>query len=256
MVLQQEMKVPVWGTAEPGGKVTVSVGGHTASTTAGADGKWRVDLEPFPNGAPSATMTVQGKNTLTFQDVLIGDVWVASGQSNMEVAVTYDYNGKEESAKATDAQLRLFCAARKTALQPLDDLTSPFRWGRKPPFRESDGEQPGKWVVCNPRDAGEFSAVAYFFGKELRAHLNRPVGMIGSYWGGTLAEAWTSLSGLQKEPPFKTYVEAYQQNLANFPKLNPDYQKALATYQADLKDYESKTQAIIAEFQSAEKAAK
>jgi sialate O-acetylesterase len=249
MVLQQEAKVPVWGMAESGEKVTVTVGDHTANTTAGSDGKWRVDLEPFPNGAPATTMTVAGKNTLTFQDVLIGDVWFASGQSNMEAAVAYDYNSKVEVAKATDPQLRLFRVARKTSLQPLFDVTAPFTWGRKPPMHESDGEQPAKWVVCNPHDASDFSAVGYFFGKELRAHLNRPIGLIGDYWAGTLAEAWTSQSGLQKDPPFKTYIDAYQQNVADYPKLVPDYEKAKAAYLLDLKDYETKLDAVMVQYQ-------
>jgi len=254
MVLQQEATVPVWGTADAGEKVTVAVGDHTASATAGTDGKWRVDLQPFPNGTPATTMTVAGKNTVTFQDVLIGDVWFASGQSNMEFGLAFAYNAKEEGPKATDPQLRLFHVARKTSLQPLSDVSSPFNWGRVPPIHESDGNQPGKWVLCNPRDAGTFSALGYFFGKELRSHLNRPIGLIGDYWGGTVAEAWTSLSGLQKDPPFTSYVNAYQQNLANFPKLDPDYEKAHEKYISDLKDNEIKIQAITTQFQTDQKA--
>jgi len=255
MVLQQEAKVPVWGTADAGEKVTVTVGDHTAAATAGADGKWRVDLNPFPNGAPAATMIVTGKNTLTFQDVLIGDVWLASGQSNMEYSTAGTLNWKTEATKAKDPQLRLFRVVKKTSLQPLTDVSSPFNW--KPwtgaRFRESDGDHPGTWLVCEPHAVGDFSAIAYFFGKELRSHLNRPIGLIGDYWSGTLAEAWTSLSGLQKDPPFTTYVDAYQQNLANFSKLDPDYEKAKAAYDADLKDYEIKVDQTYAQFQAAQK---
>jgi sialate O-acetylesterase len=251
MVLQQEGKVPVWGTGEPGEKVTVTVGDHQASTTTGADGKWRVALPPFPNGAPATTMTIQGKNALTFQDVLIGDVWLASGQSNMEAALTYDYNGKDEAAKAKDPQLRLFRVARTTSVQPMSDVSSPFKWGRKPPYHESDGDQPGKWVVCNPNDAGEFSAVAYLFGKELRAHLQRPIGLIGSYWGGTVAEAWTSPSGLEKAPPFTTYLDARRKNIESFAAGRADYERTFAAYLSDLKTYEKQVKDVMAEWQAA-----
>jgi len=258
MVLQQEIKVPVWGTAEAGEKIIVTVGDHAASTTADSGGKWRVDLNPFPNGAPATTMTVTGKNTVTFQDVLIGDVWLASGQSNMEASVDYDYNGKVEAAKASDPQIRLFRVARKTSLEPLTEVFSPFNWRPwpGPKLHESDGDHPGLWIVCAPHAAGDFSAVAYFFGKELRAHLNRPIGMIGDYWSGTLAEAWTSMDGLQKGPPFKTYVDAHNQNVATFAKLGPDYEKARAAYMADLKDWETKLDDTMTQFQAAQKAYK
>ena len=125
MVLQQEMKVPVWGTADPGEKVTVTVGDHTASATAADDGRWRVHLAPFPDGAAPTTMTVVGKNTLKFDDALIGDVWIASGQSNMWAPLSYAYNGKDEAAKAKDPELRLFLVAEKTALHPLTDALAP-----------------------------------------------------------------------------------------------------------------------------------
>ena len=93
MVLQQEIKVPVWGTADPGEAITVTAGDHTAKTTADADGAWRVNLDPFPNGAAPVTLTVTGKNSLKFNDVLIGDVWICSGQSNMQLAMHEVYNG-------------------------------------------------------------------------------------------------------------------------------------------------------------------
>jgi sialate O-acetylesterase len=251
MVLQQEATLPVWGTADAGEKVTVTVADQTATTTAGSDGKWRVDLKPFANGAPATAMTVTGKNTLTFNDVLIGDVWLASGQSNMEYGMAFLSNAKDEMPKAIDPQLRLFRVAQKTSLQPLSDLSSPSNWGNwGKNVHDYDGNQPGKWVVCNPHDVANFSAVAYYFGRELRSHLNRPIGIIGDYWSGTLAEAWTSQSALQKDPPFTTYVSAYQQNLANFPKLEPDYETAQAKYMADLKDYETKVKDIYTQLQT------
>jgi sialate O-acetylesterase len=254
MVLQQEAKLPVWGTADPSEKITVTVADHTATTTAGSDGKWRVDLSPFAPGAPATTMTVTGKNTITFQDVLIGEVWLASGQSNMEATLIYDINGKAEAAKATDPQLRLFRVARNSSIDPLTDVTSPFGWGKKPPLHESDGDQPGKWILCNQHDAGDFSAVAYLYGKGLREQLKRPVGIIESAWGGTVAESWVSLDALQKAPPFISYVALHTQGEADFPKLDPDYQKAQAQYVQDLKAYEAGVQDVMIKFSAEQKA--
>jgi sialate O-acetylesterase len=218
MVLQQEAKVPVWGMADAGEKVTVTVGDHKASTTAGTDGTWRVELAPFPSGAAPTTMTVAGKNTLTFQDVLVGDVWVCSGQSNMEFNLGGEATRATAIPAANDPQLRLFVVTKKLSLQPLTDLD-------------------GKWELCTPDSAKGFSAVGYFFGKALRADLNRPIGLIGTYWGGSTAQCWTSLSGLQKDPPFTRYLDVYKTNVANFDKLNDHYAEREAAYTADLKTW-------------------
>ena len=211
MVLQQEAKLPVWGTADSQEKITVTVGNHTATTTAGTDGTWRVDLLPFPNGTAPVTMKVQGKNTLTFQDILIGEVWVCSGQSNMELAMTAASNAQTEIPQAKDPQLRLFIVTKKLSLQPLTDLA-------------------GSWQLCTPETVKGFSAVGYFYGKELRADLKRPVGLIGTYWGGSTAQSWTSLSGLQKEPPFGRYLDLYKKNLADYDKLNDHYTDKQTAY--------------------------
>ncbi len=113
MVLQQGTKLPVWGTADAGEKVTVTVGGETGTATADADGKWRVELAPLPANSTPVSMTVAGKNTLTFEDVLVGDVWICSGQSNMEFGINNEYNAKDEVPKANIPLLRLFsCRTR------------------------------------------------------------------------------------------------------------------------------------------------
>ena len=188
MVLQQEAKVPVWGTADAGEKVTVKAGDHTGTAIADAAGKWRIDLAPFaPNSAP-ITVTIAGHNTLKFDDVLIGEVWVASGQSNMEFAFAGVHDAAEEQPKANDPQLRLFSVAKTASLTPLIDVQ-------------------GTWLPCTPDSVRSFSGIAYFFGRDLRAKLKRPVGIIGSYYGGTPARSWISLSGLEKNPPFTQDVE-------------------------------------------------
>ena len=211
MVLQQDLTVPVWGTAEPGESVTVTVGGKSANTTAGKDGKWQVKLPSLADNGQPATMTVAGKNTLTFQDVLIGEVWVCSGQSNMAFPLRNAHNSQTELPKANDPQLRLFQVANKTAHTPAPDVT-------------------GKWVLCTPETATNFTAVGYFFGRELREKLNRPVGLIETCWGGTPAEAWTSLEGLEKEPVLAHYVDQWK-------KLDANYAQAMAAYPAAQQAY-------------------
>jgi sialate O-acetylesterase len=213
MVLQQEASLPVWGTADAGEKVTVTVGAESASATADANGKWMVKLPPLPNGTPPVTMTAAGKNNLTFSDVLVGDVWVCSGQSNMEYPLSGAHNASTELPKANDPELRLFHVQRKTSIQPETDVV-------------------GSWQLCTPDTAKTFTAVGYFFGRELRTSLNRPIGLIEASWSGTEAQAWTSLSGLQKEPALHGYVDKYNLNLANYPKALADVPAQTAAFQA------------------------
>jgi sialate O-acetylesterase len=226
MVLEQDTKIPVWGWADAREAVTVTLGDHTAKTTADVNGKWRVDLDPLITTATPLTLTVTGKNALNFKDVLVGDVWVCSGQSNMEFDLGGDWNGKHTFGgaanaatavpAANDPQLRLFVVLKKIALEPEPDVV-------------------GKWEVCTPDSAALFSAVGYFFGQELRHTLNRPIGLIGTYWGGQPAQAFTSLSGLQKDPPFANYVGTYEKIAAAYPKAKADYPTALAAYKDKLK---------------------
>jgi sialate O-acetylesterase len=222
MVLQQEMKLPVWGTADPGETVTVKVGTDTAKTTAGADGKWRVDLAPLPDGTPPVTLTVTGKNSVTISDVLVGDVWLCSGQSNMGFSLGggMTFGGVNDAPKyvaaANDPQMRLFRMDRTDSIDPQTDAK-------------------GTWEVCTPETASPFSAVGYLFGHELRQVLHRPIGLIDNAVGGTPAQAWTSLSGLEKEPMLKPYVETYEQNKANFAQATADHPAKMAAYFAKMK---------------------
>ena len=201
MVLQQNIKIPVWGWADAGEAVTVTLGDHTAKTTADANGKWRVDLEPMATGTAPLTLTVAGKNSLTLDDVLVGDVWICSGQSNMEFGLNRGDNGPAEVLKADDPQLRFFVVDKVIALDPKDDTK-------------------GEWVLCTPKTVGWFSSVGYYFGRDLRQKYNRPVGLIATYWGGTPAQAWTSLSALQKDPPFTHYIADHAKVVADFPAAN------------------------------------
>lgn len=225
MILQQDTKLPVWGWAEPGEKIAVTLGKESLSSVAGADGAWRVDFPPQArtDGDASVTLIVAGHNTLTYQDVLVGDVWVASGQSNMAFGITLDSRGAEAIAGANQPKIRLFRVAPATALEP----------------RRGDTLE-GKWVVCTPRNLKEggpsgFSAAAYYFAREIVRVTGHPVGLIGTYWGGTPAEAWTSLSGLAKEPPFTAYLGAHQKFATGYDEASRTYAKLKADYDSAAK---------------------
>ncbi|HEU4636705.1 MAG TPA: sialate O-acetylesterase [Edaphobacter sp.] len=183
MVIQRDMPIHVWGNANPGEKVTVSLHGATASTTADNTHRWSVYLAPQSAGGPF-TLEVQASNTVRFDDVLLGDVWFASGQSNMEMplkgfptAVIND--SQKEIAAANYPKIRLMVVAKDSSSFALDDP------------KEVTG-----WSICSPETAANFSAVGYFFARDLQQHQNVPIGVIDSTWGGTPAEAWMSLSGI------------------------------------------------------------
>ncbi|MGB8354146.1 MAG: sialate O-acetylesterase [Chthoniobacteraceae bacterium] len=197
MVLQQEKTVPVWGWAAAGEKVTVIFGDpkehHTAEATTGPDGKWRADLTALPGGTAPGVLTIVGKNTITIQDVLVGDVWLCSGQSNMEFGTN-----KAQTVDATDDQIRLFHVPHQLAIGPREDVTA-------------------KWQVCTPETLPGFTAVGYFFGKDLRAALKRPIGLIESSWGGTPAQSWTSIPALQADPALTHYADSYKAITDKYP---------------------------------------
>jgi sialate O-acetylesterase len=187
MVLQQEMSIPVWGWADSAEEVTLNLGGQTRTCRAAADGAWRVTFDRLAPGA-TVTLTVQGKNTLTIEDVLVGEVWLCSGQSNMVWPVSQSNDFENEQSSANYPQIRVFTVARNPQPDPQLDCQ-------------------GKWEICTPDTVGKFSAVAYFFGRDLHMRLNRPVGLVVSAVGGTPIEAWTSLEAQQTLPEYPTIAE-------------------------------------------------
>jgi len=227
MIMQEGAKLPVWGWADPNEKVTVTLGKASASTIAGADGTWRVDLPSVPQGGEPQVMTVEGKNTVTFQDVLVGDVWVASGQSNMQFGIHNDGRGDAAVAQADDPHIRLFMVPTATSLEPKSSF------GTVSPDRLE-----AKWQVCSPAILdgkwgwGGFSAAAYYFGREIHRVTGRPIGLIDTSVGGTPAQAWTSLSGLQKEPILAHYVADRQKIVDNYEQANAAYPKLKADFDA------------------------
>jgi len=188
MVLQRDISLPVWGTANPGGELQVKINGQLKNATAGEDGKWRTDLDKMPAGGPY-TLTIMGKDTINYKNVMVGEVWIASGQSNMEMRLQNIKNGKEEVANADYPDIRLFQVKHTTSLVPLDDVNCPG------------------WEECSPETVPEFSAAAYFFGRKIYKELNVPVGIIHTSWGGSVAEAWTSAGALKTIPDFTEAVD-------------------------------------------------
>ncbi len=204
MVLQQGQDLPVWGNADPGESVTVSIEGRTATITADAEGKWRVKLAPFPVSKTGSQLKVSGKNELVFNDVLVGDVWLCSGQSNMAFFMYEAADTETAIAQAQNPEIRFFVVGKRIAFAP-------------------ETEQPGKWVVCTPETARKFSAVGYFFGREIFETQKIPVGLVGSYWGGTPAEAWTSLEALKANPALAHYATTFEETRANREALRRRY---------------------------------
>jgi sialate O-acetylesterase len=196
MVLQRDAKVPIWGWADPGEKITVSIAGQKAGTTTGKNGQWRVDLEPMIPGQ-THTLTVKGKNTVTAKDVLIGDVWLGSGQSNMAMRVASSNDYDKEKQEANHPGIRMFTVSSGTALEPAADCR-------------------GKWVICSPDTVGGFSATAYFFGRELHDKLNVPVGLINSSVGGTPIEAWISRSAQHAAPRLTKLISQVETQAGNY----------------------------------------
>lgn len=215
-VLQRGQPVPVWGTANDGEKVTVELGNQKLTTTA-QNGVWRVDLKPLTAGGPF-TMTVSGENTVTVNNLLVGEVWICSGQSNMEFSFTRTASVKEERPKATFPKIRMFTVKRKTSTNP-------------------QTEAEGKWVECSPQSVGGFSAVGYFFARDLYQKLGIPVGMIHTSWGGTPAQAWTSIDGFGDDPELKEYPDAVKKNSENQPAAVAAYQAKVEKFKAAQKTW-------------------
>lgn len=217
-VLQRDREVPVWGTARDGEKVTVEFGDQKLSTTA-ANGSWRVNLKPLTAGGPF-TMNVSGDNQVIIRNLLVGEVWVCSGQSNMQFGLAEAATGKAAIEQANFPKIRFFTVTRKTSVKPLT-------------------EAGGTWAECTPETARRFSAVGYFFGRNLHQKLDVPIGLIHSSWGGTPAEAWTSIEGLGKEPVLNGYVAAAAKNEQSFAAAVAAYPAKAAEYEVKLKAWEA-----------------
>ena len=196
MVLQRNKPISIWGFASAGEKVIVQFNGQTKSTKADKAGKWQVMLSPEKEGGPFQ-LSVKGKNQLTIQNILVGEVWICSGQSNMEMPIEgwgKINNYQQEIASANYSQIRHFKIPNTVSTTLKDDITG------------------GDWKVCSTSTAGDFSATAYFFARELYNQLKVPIGLINTSWGGTMSEAWTSKKAFEQSPELKYIADAMQNN--------------------------------------------
>ncbi|MEI7436470.1 MAG: sialate O-acetylesterase [bacterium] len=196
-VLQQNMAVPVWGTAEPGEAVTVSFGGQNKTTKADLKGDWSVKLGKLKASADGRALTITGKNSVTLTNLVVGEVWICSGQSNMEFPLLRSRNGTNAAVASDDPLLRLFLVQKATADEPLKSVA-------------------GSWKPCDKNSAPGFSAVGYFFGRDLRAARKVPVGLIGTYWGGSPAETWTQPDVLKNNPALAGIVSNYEKRVKSW----------------------------------------
>ena len=197
MVLQRGQPVPIWGWADKGEEVTLTIANQKLTTKAGDDGRWKVELAKLDAGQP-LEMTVRGSSgaVLTRKNILVGEVWVGSGQSNMELPVAACKNAQQEIASAEYPQIRLFSVAKAKAAEPQTDCA-------------------GDWKPCSPATVPGFSAAAYFFGRQLYKELNVPIGLIHTSWGGTAAQSWTSRKALEANPVLKPLAQGESSYLYN-----------------------------------------
>ena len=201
MMIQAGTEVPIWGWAEANEAVAVSIGKQKHTTVADAGGKWMVKLKAMKPSDKPVEMTVAGKNIINVKNILVGQVWVGSGQSNMWWTVSRSMDPNTEIQNATYPSMRLFTVERKIAHEPAVDCN-------------------GRWVECSPESVGEFSAVAYYFGRELHKELKEPVGLINASWGGTIAETWMSMEKLTGDTDFAYVIQAYKERMAKSPGDN------------------------------------
>ncbi len=200
MVLQRNVPIPVWGTAAADEEVKVTFNKQTVSAKAGNDGKWKVELPKMTAGGPYQLLVAGNDNRLLLKDVMVGEVWLCSGQSNMEFPVRLSTNQEDAAKEGQNKDLRYITVARNWQVKPVDDI-------RK-----------GVWVVNDPTRAGWLSAVAFFFGSRLQQELKVPVGLISVSWGGSRIEAWTPLFGLESKPSLSKIVDTAKNHLVTDPK--------------------------------------
>lgn len=196
MVLQREKPITIWGWADAKEKITIQFNEQTVTTVAAKDGKWKATLKAEAAGGPYQ-LTVKGKNVITLSNVLVGDVWICSGQSNMEWTLTNTENSDKEIQKADVPLIRHYKIPNTVSPTPKDDITG------------------GAWQVSTPATAGNFTAVGYYFARELNRELNVPIGLINTSWGGTHSETWTSREAFEASEEFKSMIAA-------MPHLNLD----------------------------------
>ncbi len=207
MILQAERPIHLWGWADPGERVEADFRGRTASTVAGENGRWSLYLAPESAGGPYA-LRISGKNRIDLEDVLVGEVWVGSGQSNMVWMLRNSNDADDEILAADYPEIRLFKVKLDTAQRPKEDVE-------------------GEWMVCSPGSVAEFSAVGYFFARHLHRKTGKPFGVIQSAWGGTPAQAWTTRKSLDEDPALHRFLDDWARVERNYPRAMARHEQAL-----------------------------
>src|SRR5688572_19353677 len=212
MVLQRDVPVKIWGWTDKNATVSIDFNGQTLKAKANSRGIWLVTLKPMKHGGPFEMKITEGSGTIQLTNILIGDVWLGSGQSNMEWIVKNSNHANEEIAAGNYDKIRLFTVNQAMSYSPQEDVSG------------------GPWQICSSSTVGDFSAVAYFFGRKLSTELDIPIGLINSSWGGTNIETWISWDMMALEEEYKNMkpkeyeqmaketqgrVEKYQQALKN-----------------------------------------
>lgn len=215
MVLQQQHANPIWGWDTPGAEVTVRFAGQSKTAKAGQDGKWTVKLDPLPANAKPAVLEVSGSSQRQIKDVLVGEVWICSGQSNMRWTVANSWDSDLEIATANHPRIRLLTVPNVGTQEPQQDFNA-------------------EWQVCTPDTVGAFSGVGFFYGRVLHQILNVPVGLINNAWGGSSAEAWVRRDLLEKDARFQSLIADWEQREADLAteQARANYEKALAGWKA------------------------
>ncbi len=216
MVLQQGKPSTIWGWADPDEKIEVSVSWKEMKWAVPADaaGKFSFQMMPPKVGGPYE-MTLTGKNVVELKNILVGEVWVCSGQSNMQWSVRASNNAEQEIAAADYPKIRLFSVKRTVAAEPQTDCE-------------------GKWAACSPETVPDFTAVGYFFGRDLHKELNIPIGLIHTSWGGTPAESWTTAEYMKSDPDFEPILKRHNDAVAAYPEAMKQYEEKVEQWKKDV----------------------
>jgi len=215
VVLQRDIEVPIWGKASPGEMLTVKLGKEVYEVQAAQDSTWQVELSPRKAGGPYR-ITVSGEKDILLKDVMFGDVWICSGQSNMDWPVERAANAEKEIETADYPEIRLLKADYETSLKPVEEIKA------------------GTWETCSPSTVPEFSAVGYFFGRQIYKDMGVPIGLIHIAWGGTPAEAWTSKEALANFPAFKNEITVVENSTQSKAALIAEYEQEMELWRQSL----------------------
>lgn len=211
MVLQRDIDIPVWGWANPGENIKVRLGGFTHKTKADASGKWMLKMPKMIAGGPYKLAVESHGKKIVFKDVMLGDVWLCSGQSNMEFPLIKSRGGEKEAGEAKYPDIRLFMVEKTLAKTPKDDTN-------------------GVWSECSPETVKNFSGVGYFFGREIYNNTKVPTGLIHVCWGGSPIEAWMSKEALNSDPDFLPIYKKWEEYIAKFPEAKKKWDAEMEEY--------------------------